>query len=265
MKIYDFEYDGFLLSDMGLVICKFDSSGIDTVTNGAELSFNTVSFQRGAKYELTSVDYGDALTTTFQICKNLCYSSEEEITVEEARKIMRWLNRKEFHKFRFINDEYIGIYFEASFNVSRVEVGGILRGFELEMITNAPFAFHDPIKFNIKNTVADGKKTIVSESDEEGYIYPQMEITIDADGDFEIHNDLEDRIMFIKNCKQGEVIKVNYPVIETSLASHEIQNDFNWIFFRIAKTFREDANHLTISLPCTIKMTYIPIVKIGLI
>lgn len=264
MKIYDFEYDGLLLSDMGFIVCKFDSSGVDTVSNGAELSFNTVSSQRGAKYELTSVDYGDALTATFQICKNLCFSSEEDITLEEARKIMRWLNRKEFHKFRFINDEYIGIYFEASFNVSRVEVGGILRGFELEMTTNAPFAFHDPIKFNIKNIVTNGKKTIVSKSDEEGYIYPQMEIIIDADGDLEIHNDIEDRTMLIKNCTKDEVIKLNYPVIETSLVSHKIQDDFNWRFFRIARTFREDANHVTISLPCTIKMTYSPRIKIGL-
>ena len=100
--------------------------------------------------------------------------------------------------------------------------------------------------------------------DEEGYIYPQMEITMNASGDLEIYNDIEDRTMFIKNCKQGEVIKLDYPVIETSLASHKIQNDFNWRFLRIAKTYRENANHLTISLPCTIKLTYTPRIKIGL-
>lgn len=265
MRIYDFEYDNFRLSDFGFVICKFGGGGTDTVSNGAELTFNTVPSQSGVRHELTSVEYGDALTTTFQICKNLCYTSDEEVTIEEARKIMRWLNRKEFHKFRFINDEYIGIYFEATFNVSRVEVGGIFRGFELEMTTNAPFAFYEPIDITITNTVANGEKVIVSKSDEEGYIYPKMEITIDSDGDLEIHNDIEDRTMFIKGCKQGEVIKLDYPVIETSLASHEIQNDFNWRFFRIAKTFKEDGNHVTISIPCTIKMTYSPIVKIGLI
>lgn len=265
MKIYDFEYDNMMLSDFGFVICKFDSSGIDTVSNGAELSFNTIASQYGAKYELTSVNYNDPLTATFQICKNVCTSPVEEVTVEEARTIMRWLNRKGFHKFRFINDEYIGIYFKASFNVRRVEVGGILYGFELDMTTNAPFAFHEPIKINIINSLENGKHVVVSESDEEGYIYPRTEIEVKSDGDLTIYNELEDRTTFIKNCKQGEIIKFDYPVIETSLASHEIQNDFNWTFFRIAKQFRESANNLTISLPCDIKIEYSPVVKLGLV
>lgn len=264
MRVYDFEYDGELLSSKGFIICKFDSSGTDTVTNGSELSFNTVSTQRGAKHELTSVAYEDCLTATFQICKHPCYYSVDEITIEEMRDIMRWLNRKEFHKFSFTSYEYVNIYFEASFNVNRIEVGGRLCGFELEMFTNSPFAFYKPVRVDIKNLVSNGTKTIVSQSDEEGYIYPQMEITVNASGDLEIYNDIEDRTMFIKNCKQGEVIKLDYPVIETSLASHKIQNDFNWRFLRIAKTYRENANHLTISLPCTIKLTYTPRIKIGL-
>lgn len=264
MKVYDFEYDGQLLSDKGLMICKFDSSGVETVSNGSELTFNTVPTLNGTRHELTSVEYEDCLTTTFQICKNPCvYEAEEEISLEEVRDIMRWLNRKGFHKFVLINDEYIDTYFEASFNVSRIEVGGVIRGFELEMFTNSPFAFQEPVKLNFKNIVSDGKKLLISKSDEEGYIYPQMEITIDAAGDLEIYNDLDDRTMLIKNCKKGEVITLNYPIIETSLASHKIQNDFNWKFFRIARTYEEDANHLTISIPCTIKMTYSPVIKIG--
>lgn len=265
MKVYDFMYDGILLSDKGYMICRFDSGGTDTVTNGSELSFNTVSTQHGAKQELTSVEYGDALTATLQICRHPCLYNEDPISVEEIRDVMRWLNRKDFHKFSFVDDnEYINIYFNASFNVSRVEIDGIVRGFELEMFTDSPFAYYEPIKMNIKNIVANGKKTIISKSDEEGYIYPQMEIAVGASGDLQIYNDIEDRTMLIKNCTKDEVIKLNYPVIETSLVSHKIQDDFNWRFFRIAKTFREDANHVTISLPCTIKMTYSPRIKIGL-
>lgn len=264
MRVYDFEYDGILLSDFGYAICKFDASGIDTIANGAELTFNTVSSQYGARYDLTSVGYENYITTTFQICKNICDTPDEEITVDEIRKIMRWLNRKEFHEFSFTSDEYINIYFMASFNVSRIEVGGIVRGLELQMVTDSPFAYYKPVKMEIKNMVNDGEKTIISQSDEEGYIYPEMEITMDASGDLEISNDIEDRIMFIRNCEKGEVIKLNYPMIETSLASHKIQDDFNWRFFRIARTFKDTANHVTISLPCTIKMKYTPRIKMGL-
>lgn len=264
MRVFDFEYDGELLSDHGYIICKFDSGGVETIQNGSELTFNTVSTRSGVRHELTSVEYENCLTTTFQICKHPCiYEAEEEVSLEEVRTMMRWLNRKGFHKFVLINDDYINTYFEASFNVSRIEVGGVIRGFELEMFTNSPFGFQEPVKVNIKNIVEDGKKILNSKSDEEGYIYPQMEITIDAAGDFELYDELEDRTMLIKNCQKGEVIKLNYPVIETSLSSHKIQNDFNWRFFRIARTYEENANHLTISLPCTIKMVYSPVIKIG--
>lgn len=263
MKVYDFLYDDIYLSDKGFMLCKFDSSGVETMPNGSQITFNTVSTRNGERHELTSAQYDECLTATLQICKDPCIPNNEEVSLEEVRDIMRWLNRKEFHKFVLINDEYIDTYFEASFNVSRVEIGGVIVGFELEMFTNSPFAFQEPVKVSIKNIVDNGNKVLVSKSDEEGYIYPEMEITIDKDGDFEIYNELEDRTMLIKNCKQGEVIKLNYPVIETSLASHKIQNDFNWRFFRIARKYREDANRLTISLPCTIKMVYSPVIKIG--
>ena len=57
---------------------------------------------------------------------------------------------------------------------------------------------------------------------------------------------------------------MNYPVIQSSISSHNIQNDFNWNFFRIANTYDNSRNDLTISLPCAIKVEYSPIVKVGL-
>lgn len=265
MRCYDFEYSNFRLSDFGMVICKFGSSGIETVSNGSTITLNTISTMNGLKHELVSSKYEDCLTATFQVCKNLCGSDKrEEITIDELRDIMKWLNRKSFHKLQFIDDEYINVYFEATFNVSKIEFNGRIYGLELEMITNRPFAIHEPIALQIKNIETNGVKKIYSKSDDEGYIYPEMEIVIDSDGDLEIHNSLENRTMRIVNCKAGEVIKINYPMIESSIASHKINNDFNWNFFRIATTFRDKENVLTISIPCTIKMKYSPVVKIGI-
>lgn len=264
MKAYDFEYDGLRLSDKGFIICKFNSNSVETISNGSEITFNTVSTMNGMKHELTSSEYGDCLTATFQICKNLCDSQDEEISIEDMRDIMRWLNRKGFHKFKLRDIEYTGIYFEASFNVSKIEIGGKVCGFELELFTNRPFALHEPVLLTIKNDVANEIKTIFNKSDEEGYIYPDMEIVIESDGDLEIYNGFEDRTMRIANCKAGEVITVNYPVIQSSFPSHKIQNDFNWIFFRLASTFKDRVNKITVSLPCTIKMKYSPIVKVGI-
>jgi hypothetical protein len=254
-----------MLHDYGMIICKFGSDGIQTVSNGSTITLNTISTMNGFKHELVSSKYENCLTATFQICKNLCgLNQREEITTDELRNIMKWLNRKSFHKLRFIDDEHINIYFEATFNVNKIEFNGRVYGLELEMITNRPFALHEPITLQVKNINTNGVKKIYSKSDDEGYIYPEMEITIDSDGDLEIHNSLENRTMRIANCKAGEVIKINYPMIESSNDKHKINNDFNWNFFRIATTFRDKENVLTISIPCTIKMKYSPVVKIGI-
>lgn len=263
MKATDFEYDGLALSDFGYIICSFSEEGLQTIT-GSQITFNTVSTQSGAKFELTSVEYGEALQTTFQICKNTCNGDKElEIPLKEYRDLMSWLGRKQFHKFKLLKDEYLDIYFEASFNVSRIEIDGKLYGLELTMTTNRPFALGEPRSIIIDN--ADSTvKTIMSESDEEGYIYPKMEITIKNDGNLSIYNEAEDRTMYIANCSANEVINIDYPIIRSSIASHKIQNDFNWNFFRLASTFQNKKNKITITLPCTIKMTYSPIIKIVL-
>ena len=110
----------------------------------------------------------------------------------------------------------------------------------------------------------DNEHSIQDTSYEEGYIYPYTEIIIDEDGDLDIYNDLEDRHTIVKRCKSGEIITMDYPVIQSSDSSHIIQNDFNWKFFRIANTYDNSRNDLTISLPCSIKIKYSPIVKVGL-
>ena len=262
MKCYDFEYDGLTLSDMGYMICSFDVDGSETVSNGSQITFNTVPTLNGYKHELLSAKYEECLGATIQICKDVCIYDDMEISVDELRSLMSWLNRKEFHKFKLLDDDYIDLYFEASFNVNKILIAGKVCGLELSMTTNRPFALQEPRAIVINNLSENGKKTLYDTSDEEGYIYPHMEITINQSGNLNIHNDLENRDMYIANCTSGETITLDYPVITSSLNSHEIQNDFNWNFFRIANTFRNKKNDLTISLPCTIKLSYSPIVKV---
>ena len=187
-----------------------------------------------------------------------------EITSTELRELTKWLNRKKFLKFKILDEDYIDLYFEASFNISRIEIDGKVYGLELEVTTNRPFALKEPRHITIKNTVQNGKHYVNDTSYEEGYIYPETEITVNQDGDLSIHNAIEDRTTFIANCKSGEVITMSYPVIQSSIASHNIQNDFNWNFFRVANTYENSRNDLTISIPCTIKLKYSPIIKVGL-
>ena len=264
MKAHNFEYDNHLLSDFGYTICNFGSEGLQTISNGSQITFNTVSISNGMKHELTSTEYENCLESVFQICKNPCGINNLEMSVDEVRILSRWLNRKGFHKFKILNDEYLDIYFEASFNISKIEIDGRIYGLELELKTNRPFALQEPKKITIKNLIENGKHSIKNLSEEEGYIYPEVEIIINENGNLSIYNAIENRTTYIANCVAGEIIKMNYPIIESSINNHEIQNDFNWNFFRIANTFENNLNNITISLPCTIKITYSPIVKVGI-
>ena len=113
--------------------------------------------------------------------------------------------------------------------------------------------------------------SIFDESHEEGYIYPYTEITVletpnDDKKSLIIHNALEDRDVCINGCEAGEVIIMDYPIITTTSDTHilNIQNDFNWNFFRVANTYENRRNDLTTSVPCIIKVKYSPIVKVGL-
>lgn len=269
MRAFDFSYGDKNLSDFGFILCRFGGSqGLETVTDGCQITFNTVPVLGGTKHNLTSVTYEECLETTLQICKHSCKGGVQEITETEHREITRWLNRKNFLKLKIFDEAHIDLYYNAAINVSKIEIDGRLFGFELAVRTNTPFALKDVRTVNIKNLKVDGKHSINDISHEEGYIYPYTEITIGDIGSeketLEITNEIESRKTIIKNCVSGEVITMDYPVISSSDSSHNIQNDFNWVFFRVANTYENSRNDLTISLPCTIKIKYSPIVKVGL-
>lgn len=247
-----------------MILCRFDSGGLDTISDGSEITFNSISVHNGAKSELVSTVYENNLQTTLQICKHSCTGGIQEITATEHRELTRWLSRKRFLKFKILDEDNIDLYHEAIINVSKIELDGKIYGLELAVQTNRPFALKEPRTIIIKNTEENGKHSINDTSYEEGFIYPHTEITIAEDGDFKIYNAIEDRWTNILNVVADEVIILDYPIIQSSVSSHNIQNDFNWNFFRIANTYENSRNDLTISLPCTIKIEYSPIVKTGL-
>lgn len=273
MRFEDFEYDGKRLSELGFMVCEFgtSSSGVD-VKSGAELSLSTVSDIQGTKNYHISSKYSGCLTDTFQICKDPCADCKE-LSADEIRMLSRWLNRKGFHKFKILSYEYSEFYFEASFNVSCVTMAGTIYGLELSMVTNRPFALKESEDYILEFDGAEQSTSLVDESDDEGYVYPRAEITVGSDAvssgetaDLEVTSTLADDSMktVIKNCSSDEVITLDYPLIESSLSSHKIQNDFNWNFIRIGNSGSERVNKITVSLPCTIKLSYSPAVKIGL-
>lgn len=267
----DFEFNSKNLSDFGCIVAHFGDKGLETI-DGAEISFNTISSSNGLVHRLISTTYESCLETTIQIVKYSCTSGIQEITATDYREISRWLSQKRFTKFKLLDEDHIDLYYMASvINIGRIELDGRLMGLELSIITDSPFPRKEAKLITIKNTTKNGAHSINDTSHEEGHIYPHTEITIgniddlsDKEKYLRIYNAMEDRETIIKNVVSNEVITMDYPIITSSLPSHNIQNDFNWTFFRLANTYENSRNDLTISIPCTIKIKYSPIVKVGL-
>lgn len=266
MYALDFEYDNRYLSDFGFIICSFDSpSGADVVSAGSKITFNTVSQNKGARYGLTGTQYDECITTTFDICKNPDMYENLEITNDEYLELIRWLNRKKFLKLHIIDDEHEiePCYYEASFNISKIKIGEILYGLELEMVTNKPFGYGE--KREVTNTFTSSSLSFIlkDNSDEIGYIYPSIKIICNQAGDLTITNDFTKSNTCIKGCDLNEVITINGLTREivSSSPNHDIYNDFNYDYFKIGNEMNTRDNKITTNIPCVITFSYSPIIK----
>lgn len=268
MYATDFEYDGQYLSDYGFMICDpYDSSGVQRYAGGSKITFHKCKTNHGKKYNLGYAQYEECIHATITIIKNpaVCGKDNMQITNDEYRDLIRWLNRREFLKFQLLGgDEYDGetCYYEASFNIYKLEIYGVLYGLELSVETNAPFGYGQEqiCKWTVKDS---GKPYILANtSDELGLLYPSLSIEILADGDFTLHNQLSDCTMKIETCKKGETIFVDpeNSRIESTMRKN-ICDAWNCEYFCIENDMNTRMNPITCSLPCKIELRYIPIIK----
>lgn len=271
MYATDFEYAGEKLSDYGMIICDFNNGGeLETVSSGSDIVFNQISLNKGNRFFIGSSVYEAALTTTIQICKNPCIvNSQEEmiISTTEISALQRWLCRKnQYHRFKIYQKDFENIYWNTTFSAKQIELGGKIIGMELTLYTDAPFAYMDEITIiaNLDNTTPLDFYDI---SDEEGFIYPNMEITIlEATDSFILKNSMDKGRQFqINNCKLNEVITIQGSShILVSSNHNNLPNDFNYCFPRIANTYRNNKNTFTCNTKCKVMFSYSPIRKVGL-
>ena len=102
MYAIDFEYANERLSDYGMMICSFSSSGgTEAVSSGADLTFSQAKASGSSRFRLYSFAYENAYTATFQICKLPSGSKAGKalyLMPDEVSAIQRWLCRMEYHR-----------------------------------------------------------------------------------------------------------------------------------------------------------------------
>lgn len=272
MLITDFEYAGERLSDFGCMVCCINTTAPDSISLGSNLTFNTIKNNGTNISRLVSTQYDEVYTCTFDIGKFRCQDlNDNDLTDIELSRLIRWLNRKEYHKFKPIynNGQYGNVCFYGSFNVTGIKLAGKLIGLTLVFTANAPFGYEEETEYNYTIVNNNDLFYFYDNSDELGVNYfKSLKITCSFDGDITIVNQNENRNTVIKNCIQGEVITMDCEnkIITTSKETHNtLCNDFNYNFPRLLNTYESRENVFSVSLPCQIDIKYSPIRKVGVI
>lgn len=292
MYLVDFIYDGLRLSNYGCMVGNVVNSGDAAISMGSVVEFETAINHGTYTSEIINADYPDVYTVTFDIFKKNCGSGHKDYFEDkEITWFMRWLNRKDYHKFVPIYDnaeEFYRLFYMGTFNECKaISIQGKVYGFSLTFISNSPFAYLDykPNTFKITNLnqsvkikgeykVPCGSFAFYDTSEELGAVYPKsFKITINdsGKGDFLLMNDMDPsgRYTEIKSCSQGEVINfdcIHKVITSNNQTAHDkFYNDFNYVFPRLVNTFDKSLNTFYATRRCTITIDYNPIRKVGVI
>jgi hypothetical protein len=267
MYATDFEYDGMRLSDYGMMICSFDKGGgLETISSGANLSFETVKSARADNFRLINSKYEESYSMTFQICKNNCLDDDKKISPMEVSAIQRWLCRKDnFHRFKVLQEGYEGIHWNATFSSKQIEVAGQIVGLELTLTTDSPYAYGEEQSI----TFGTGTSSLYDLNDEIGYMYPTVTIkNLEEKGTLEIIN--------ISSMCPTETTTVTFDGFDiitingknktiSSVNGYDLSGKFNFVFPKLMNTFDERKNLYVIqSLNCEVTFSYCPKIKVGL-
>lgn len=261
MNELDFSFGGETLSSHGYMLCSFDSaSSADTNDTDSQRKFENVSMNGGKWYPIVSAEYSDPLSKEKSICK-LPTAKNRYITENETIAIKRWLNRPTPQVLRMGSAEYAHYFWMGSFNVSEVTFAERIIGFNLSFTSTAPFGFKE--KQIVRGSCdANGTIAIKDTSDEIGYIYPDITLTLKDSGTLRVTNEMDGRKFALLSCSSGEKIMITHALeVISSNAAHEIGNDCNYVFPRICNKYENTLNKFTVSLPCDYEISYTPIAK----
>ena len=267
--VTDFKYDDIKLSDLGYAIVSFDGVKDGEVDTDSQYSYNHISLYRGKRQPYITSVYESPLEMEFYIAKNLCLNdsghfdkSVYNISLRDMAFLKRWLVRPMPHKLSLEDEEYHGIYWNGSFNVEEYVFSGGRIGAKLTFECDAPFGYYEDVEI-VGTLLADESFKYECPSDEIGWIYPNLTITLCEDGDLQITNAFDGRVMEIKNCVDGEVITVNKDLqIATSEQNHKIMDDFNYVYYRVNNDFINTTNTFESNLSVEFKLTYTPYAKV---
>lgn len=261
--ISDFIFDGRSLSEFGYILV-FENTEDTMDTSNMEMK--TIKGARNDKSLGVGYSYGDNLTATYLIMKNFCEFPEDELnlTDEDVSELTRWLCRKQYKWFRYVDTEdgVDDTWFQGYWTVKKEYAGDQVIGLQITLHTNAPYGYSRIIKHFENQT----SFSININTDEEGYIYPDVTIQLSANGELNLTNTTEDRVTGLKNCVAGETITIRNGDVQqiSSTQDHDWIHEFNYKYPRFVAKYGDTQNDFTVNMPADITLEYREIRKVGL-
>lgn len=274
MYMVDFEYNGELLSEYNCMLGSIETSIEESISMGSELSLETVKTSN--KDNILFTKYNDVISVTFDILKRNCYDQNDMyFTDADISRIMIWLNRKEYHKFKplYDDDKLVDVYYYGTFTkIDAIYIAGEVVGFTLTFTANAPYGFTEVESFEQDLSSTASTFNVYNNSQDLGYLYPSVvKITCGTSGDISIVNttDNSSRRTIVGNCSNGEIITMDceHKVITSSISHPKLCNDFNYNWLRLIREYDELYNVFTFDTgkmsKAKIYIEYTPIRKVG--
>lgn len=250
---YSFIYDGVPCDIFGIYIADLDGDG-QKETKSFEASIRTVT-PPGA-YESVFLGYESKNPLTFP----MTFVSDKEVDAYTHGKISKWLlNKNGFKKLQIIQPDLSSIIYYCIFtSMTDTSIGGYNHAFTVDVQTNSPYQY-EKNKIISKVFITSGTQTIVNNSDIDGYVYPDVKITLTSGGNITIVNTSDNnRSFIITGLSTGEVITISGKC-QSLVSSTEINrlDNFNLHWLRL----KDGVNNLSVTGSATIEYT-IPVVRL---
>lgn len=261
----DFIFDGRYASDFGLKFCNVNGDpGSETVTISST-EFETFQPSNLERNYFTGSKYSSVLTKTIQVCK-VVNCDMIAFTQYDIEEIARWLCRDDgYHDFAFINDTDNVVEYNAKIDINVIEMHERIIALELTITTDSPFGYTK--KSNHFSLDTDETIYVIDNSSNIGELKIELELLCKSDGNYLISSSFngQTKDICIDNCTKGEIIHISdMCTITTSLPSHNITNDFNYVFPKLYNTISEQKNEFSVNLPCELTITYKIKRKVGI-
>lgn len=261
----DFIFDGRYASSYNLMMCNFNDSGetSDIVSNN---DFNTFQAAKNDKNYFVGSNDSSVLSKKIQVCKtDNCHIVN--MTDYDIETISRWLCREDgYYRFAFVNNNGDNtIEYNAKIDINKIELWNNIIGLELTITTDSQYGY---TKRKTEVTLDKNQMVCINNnSSKMGEIKANMQLLCNSDGDYIIthtFNNKSKEITFA-NCTNGEYINISdMCVLSSSISSHDISNDFNYIFPKLYSNISDTKNYFKSNLPCKLTIEYELKRKVGI-